>query len=173
MISVTPATPDETGAAARCILFCGTAAKSHRGAAWAESDISSPIEIITSDLVALIPYPFIASPPKRDSEVSKHFHCYLAIDHSSIWDDAFEMPAPRLKPHPINDVFGMCVRLERTRRGLSQEELGQKIGRDQAFISEIESGKRTVTLDVIGRVADALEVRPADLLDEKFGRRPG
>ncbi|AXQ31055.1 XRE family transcriptional regulator [Solimonas sp. K1W22B-7] len=67
----------------------------------------------------------------------------------------------------------MCVRLERTRRGLSQEELGQKIGRDQAFISEIESGKRTVTLDVIGRVADALEVRPADLLDEKFGRRPG
>lgn len=81
------------------------------------------------------------------------------------------MPAPRQKPHPINDVFGMCVRLERTRRGLSQEELGQKIGRDQAFVSQIESARRSVTLDVIGRVADALEVRPADLLDERFGRR--
>ncbi|PPE72741.1 XRE family transcriptional regulator [Solimonas fluminis] len=65
----------------------------------------------------------------------------------------------------------MCVRLERTRCGYSQEELGQKIGRDQALISEIEGAKRSVTLDVIGRLADALGVRPADLLDEKFGRR--
>ena len=82
------------------------------------------------------------------------------------------MPAPRLNPHPVNAVFGMCVRLERTRRDLSQEELGQKIGRDQAFISEIEGAKRSVTLDVVGRLADALGVRPAELLDEKFGRRP-
>ena len=106
------------------------------------------------------------------SEVSQHFHCYLAIDHSLLTAEPFGMPAPRTNPHPINKVFGMCVRLERTRRGLSQEDLGQGIGRDQAFVSEIEGAKRTVTLDVIGRIADALDVKPADLLDERFGRRP-
>ncbi|MCW0235746.1 MAG: helix-turn-helix domain-containing protein [Ferrovibrio sp.] len=66
----------------------------------------------------------------------------------------------------------MCVRLERTRCDMSQEQLGQLIGRDQAYISQIESGKRSLTLDSLGRIADVLQVRPADLLDQTFGRRP-
>lgn len=65
----------------------------------------------------------------------------------------------------------MCVRLERTRQGISQELLGQMVGRDQAYISQVESGKRTATLEFVGRIAEALNVKPADLLDESLGRK--
>jgi transcriptional regulator with XRE-family HTH domain len=75
------------------------------------------------------------------------------------------------KPPSIKKIFGMCVRLERTRQGLSQELLGQMVGRDQAYISQVESGKRTATLEFVGRIAAALNVKPADLLDETLGRK--
>lgn len=79
------------------------------------------------------------------------------------------MSAPR-KPASIKEIFGLCVRLERVRQGMSQEQLGQMIGRDQAYVSQVESAKRTATLESVGRIAEALRVRPADLLDEKLGR---
>lgn len=75
------------------------------------------------------------------------------------------------KPPSIKKIFGMCVRLERTRQGISQELLGQMVGRDQAYISQVESGKRTATLEFVGRIAEALNVKPADLLDESLGRK--
>ncbi|MCX7069564.1 MAG: helix-turn-helix transcriptional regulator [Gammaproteobacteria bacterium] len=53
---------------------------------------------------------------------------------------------------------------------MSQEQLGQLIGRDQAYVSQVESAKRTATLESVGRIAEALRVRPADLLDENLGR---
>lgn len=80
------------------------------------------------------------------------------------------MSTPR-KPASIKKIFGMCVRLERTRQGISQELLGQMVGRDQAYISQVESGKRTATLEFVGRIAEALNVKPADLLDESLGRK--
>jgi transcriptional regulator with XRE-family HTH domain len=81
------------------------------------------------------------------------------------------MVASRNKPHPLREIVGMCVRLERTRNNLSQEELGQAIGRDQAYISQIESAARSLTVDVLGRISEVLGVRPAELMDENFGRR--
>lgn len=79
------------------------------------------------------------------------------------------MPTPR-KLSSIKEIFGLCVRLERVRQGMSQEQLGQLIGRDQAYVSQVESAKRTATLESVGRIAEALRVRPADLLDENLGR---
>ncbi|WP_366515704.1 helix-turn-helix domain-containing protein [Solimonas marina] len=64
----------------------------------------------------------------------------------------------------------MNVRLERTRQGLTQEELGHRLGRDQSYVSQIESGTITASLDVVDQFAVALGTDPVDLLDPKLGR---
>ena len=52
----------------------------------------------------------------------------------------------------------------RLERGLSQEQLGQLAGLDRTYISSAEAGRRNVSLKTIYKLAEALEVRAADLL---------
>lgn len=62
-------------------------------------------------------------------------------------------------------AFGEHVRdLRRSRGWASQEAFAHHSGLDRTYISSIERGRRNPTLDVIVRLAHALEVRPADLL---------
>lgn len=42
---------------------------------------------------------------------------------------------------------------------LSQEDLGFRIGADQAYISRVESGKLNPTLETIAELAEALEMK--------------
>lgn len=65
--------------------------------------------------------------------------------------------------------FGLRVRQLRDKRGLSQERLGQVAGLDRTFVSSIEAGRRNVTLVTIHKLAIALEVAPADLLQSQGG----
>lgn len=58
------------------------------------------------------------------------------------------------------------VRRLRKERGLTQEKLSLETGIMQSHISEIESGKRNATVDVIGTIACALGVKIALLFDE-------
>ena len=51
--------------------------------------------------------------------------------------------------------IGLMIRNERLRRGLTQEELGKRIGVGKAQISKIESGKG-LTIKTITKVLDAL-----------------
>ncbi len=66
-------------------------------------------------------------------------------------------------------ILARNVRRLRQLRDLSQEELADAAEVRQAQVSEIESGKSNVTLDKLGRLAAALDVKLADLFDE--GRR--
>ncbi len=59
----------------------------------------------------------------------------------------------------------------RSRKGWTQAELAQKIGIAQANLSNIEKGKRDLTVSTLLRVAAALEVRPAKLLEERPPRK--
>ena len=59
--------------------------------------------------------------------------------------------------------FGDRVRHYRTRLKLSQEALAHQSGLHPTYIAGIESGKRNPSLVSIGRVADGLAVRIADL----------
>ena len=52
--------------------------------------------------------------------------------------------------------IGLMIRNERLRKGLTQEELGKRIGVGKAQISKIESGKG-LTIKTITKVLDALE----------------
>lgn len=57
--------------------------------------------------------------------------------------------------------FGQRLRLLRTSRGLSQEELANAADLDRTYISSCEAGRRNVTLKTIMRLAEALGVDPS------------
>jgi transcriptional regulator with XRE-family HTH domain len=63
----------------------------------------------------------------------------------------------------LRRAFGARVRALRDERGLSQEALAEKGKFHWTYVSEIERGKRSPSLDVIGRFARALDVTPSEL----------
>jgi transcriptional regulator with XRE-family HTH domain len=56
------------------------------------------------------------------------------------------------------ELFGKRIRELRKLRGLSQDDLGAKIGIDQKHMSRIELGKSYPSLDRLIQISDALEV---------------
>lgn len=66
----------------------------------------------------------------------------------------------------IRRLFGANVRSYRLAAGLSQEAVAVRMGLDRAYVSAIERGQQNVTLLSIWQIAQALSVRPADLLAE-------
>ncbi len=61
--------------------------------------------------------------------------------------------------------FADRVREERKRQGLSQEGLAEKTGLHRTYIGSVERGERNVSIDNIERIARALNVKAADLLN--------
>ena len=55
----------------------------------------------------------------------------------------------------------------RSRKGWTQVDLAVKAGIAQANLSNIEKGKRDLTVSTLVRLAAALEVRPAVLIEEE------
>lgn len=55
-------------------------------------------------------------------------------------------------------MFSHNVRMYRTRLGLSQEAVAFRTGLHRTYISAVECGKRSISLDNIQKIADALEV---------------
>lgn len=72
----------------------------------------------------------------------------------------------------LKKILGMNVRLQRTRLQLTQEDLAERVGTDQSYLSQVERGAAVATIDLIARLSKALGVRPADLLDEMTGKPP-
>ena len=64
-----------------------------------------------------------------------------------------------------DELFGAVVRRHRHERGLSQERLAEAAGLSQRYLSVLERGENSPTLNVIVRLAAALNLSPAELLD--------
>lgn len=64
----------------------------------------------------------------------------------------------------IRKVIGLNARSVRIDKGLSQEQLAERMGIDRAYISGIERGLRNPTATTIWHLARALGIEPADLL---------
>ena len=62
--------------------------------------------------------------------------------------------------------LGKKVRQLRTAAGLSQEELAFSAGMKRSYLSDLERGTRNPTVRALGRIAAALDVSPAQLLDD-------
>jgi transcriptional regulator with XRE-family HTH domain len=70
----------------------------------------------------------------------------------------------------LRRVFAENLRAHRTGKGMSQEALADAAGLDRTYISALERERYSVSLDTIGRLANALQIEPAQLLalrDEK------
>jgi len=68
----------------------------------------------------------------------------------------------------IRHVFGENFRRFRTQAGLSQEAVAVRMSVDRAHVSSMERGQQNVTLSTMWLAAQALGVKPADLLNEDF-----
>ena len=67
----------------------------------------------------------------------------------------------------IREVFGANLQYFREKAGLSQAALADRMGVDRAHISAMERGQQNVTIITLWHVAEALDVKPADLLDDQ------
>ena len=63
-------------------------------------------------------------------------------------------------------VFGSNLKKYRTAMGLSQEAFAEKCGLHRTYISAIECYRRSIALENIQRIADALEIEPYKLFVE-------
>lgn len=63
-------------------------------------------------------------------------------------------------------IFGNRIKAFREASSLSQESLAFKAGFDRTYISLVERGKRNLSLLNICRFAEALNVKPSDLLND-------
>lgn len=59
--------------------------------------------------------------------------------------------------------LGEVVRRRRLSLDLSQEELARRAGVHRTYLSDIERGARNITITVLTRLAEALEVRVSRL----------
>lgn len=64
----------------------------------------------------------------------------------------------------IREVFAQNLKGLRQAKGLSQEELAHLADIDRTYISSLERCVYGVSIDVLGRLATALDVNPTDLL---------
>lgn len=66
----------------------------------------------------------------------------------------------------LNRQFGIEVRRKRAELGLTQDEFADISGLHRTYISGIERGARNPTLDIVFRIAIALNCHPRDLFPE-------
>lgn len=66
----------------------------------------------------------------------------------------------------IIKVFGSNVKHYRQAAGLSQEAFAEKCGIHRTYISAIECFRRSISLENIQRIADALAIEPYKLFIE-------
>jgi transcriptional regulator with XRE-family HTH domain len=73
----------------------------------------------------------------------------------------------------LREVFSTNLRRLRHAKGLSQDDLAYDAEVSRSYLSQLEKGAFFVSLRIVGRLADALDVEPAELLrlPQKTGRR--
>lgn len=66
----------------------------------------------------------------------------------------------------IKQKFGLKIKELRKAKGLSQEKLANLAEIDRTYLPTIEKGNRNVSIEIIEKLAIALEVKIKDLFDE-------
>ena len=76
----------------------------------------------------------------------------------------------------LRDVFATNLRRLRHAKGLSQDDLAYEAEISRSYLSQLEKGVFYASLKIVGKIADTLEVEPAELLRlpaRRVGRRKG
>jgi transcriptional regulator with XRE-family HTH domain len=64
----------------------------------------------------------------------------------------------------LREVFAANLRRLRNAKGVSQDELAHEANVSRSYLSQLEKGTFYASLNVVGRLAEALDVEPAELL---------
>jgi len=64
----------------------------------------------------------------------------------------------------LREVFATNLRRARHAKGLSQDDLAYEAEVSRSYLSQLEKGVYYASLKIIGRLAEVLEVEPAELL---------
>ena len=67
----------------------------------------------------------------------------------------------------IAKKFGKRIRMLREKKGLTQEALAFEADLHRAYVGQIERGEKTIGLENLEKLAKALKLTPARLLDFK------
>jgi transcriptional regulator with XRE-family HTH domain len=75
----------------------------------------------------------------------------------------------------LRDVFATNLRRLRNEKGLAQDDLAYEAEVSRSYLSQLEKGAFYASLKIVGKLAEALGVEPAELLrlPPKRGRRGG
>lgn len=68
--------------------------------------------------------------------------------------------------------LGQVIRKHRLAAGLSQEQLAERSGLHWTYVSQIESGKRNLSVNVLRRIAGALETPASTLIADAESESP-
>jgi transcriptional regulator with XRE-family HTH domain len=64
----------------------------------------------------------------------------------------------------LREVFATNLRRLRHAKGLSQDDLAYEAEISRSYLSQLEKGVFYASLKIVGKIADTLEVEPAELL---------
>ncbi|MBP3604253.1 MAG: helix-turn-helix transcriptional regulator [Lachnospiraceae bacterium] len=70
----------------------------------------------------------------------------------------------------MNDLLGKKIKTLRSVRELTQEQMAESLGISRQKYARIESGTNNITLEILSRIADVLDVTVSDItcvLDEE------
>jgi transcriptional regulator with XRE-family HTH domain len=65
----------------------------------------------------------------------------------------------------LPQILGRNVRDARLKLAISQEELAFRAGMKRSYVSDLERGTRNPSLKALARLAEALGIAPASLLE--------
>jgi transcriptional regulator with XRE-family HTH domain len=83
---------------------------------------------------------------------------------------ALRMGKRKAAPVNLREIFGLNVRIERTRTQRTLEDVAAMAGTSSSYLSRVERGIVSPSLDGVSKIAKALNVSPAKLMDETLGR---
>jgi len=64
----------------------------------------------------------------------------------------------------LREVFAANLRRLRNEKGLAQDDLAYEAEVSRSYLSQLEKGAFYASLKIVGRLADALDVEPSELL---------
>lgn len=71
----------------------------------------------------------------------------------------------------LKEVMAVNLRRMRHDRNMTQEELADRAGLSTRYVGAIERADVSASVTILGRVAEALDVEPGDLLNTSAGSR--
>ena len=64
----------------------------------------------------------------------------------------------------LSNAFGAVLRQIRNEKGLTQDDLADRLGINSPYISRLESGQKHPSLEMIWKIAKALGIQASDIV---------